>query len=258
MTYLQEGPLALAHRGGVAMPANAGIENTVRAVGHAVDLGFGYVETDIRASRDGEAFAFHDPTLRRLAPGCDHAEQPFASLTAAQIRAVELPGGERVTRLAELLEAFPTTRFNVDVKTTSAIAPTVRAIRDAEAQERVLLASFSHRRLAIVRRALPGVATSASPREIGALRWGPGPARRLATREGAVCLQIPQVWRGRRLLTPGLIAAAHRRGMQVHVWTVDEPEQMRSLLDLGVDGLITDRPDVLKDVLVQRGQWRTA
>jgi glycerophosphoryl diester phosphodiesterase len=226
-------------------------------VRNAVDLGFRYVETDVRASRDGEAFAFHDTTFARLAPTWELAEQPFAALTAAQIRSVELPGGARVATIAELLEAFPSVRFNIDVKRTAAIAPTVRAVRDAGAEDRVLLASFSHRRLQIMRRALPGVATSASPREIASLRWGRGPARRIASRAGAACLQVPTTWRGRQIVTPGLIAAAHRQRMQVHVWTVDDPAEMTALLDDGVDGLITDRPDVLRDVLVERHQWRT-
>jgi glycerophosphoryl diester phosphodiesterase len=253
--YLSAPPLALAHRGGDGLPANVGIENSLRAVRNAVELGYRYIETDARASADGVAFAFHDPDMSRMIPDSGFGARPFASLTAAEIRSVRLRGGEPIATIEELLESFPQTRFNIDVKTAEVIEPTVRAIEDAGAQDRVLLASFSHARLTRVRRLLPGVETSASPREITALRMRPRLWRSLVTAGGATCLQVPE-WRyGIRIVTPAFIAAAHRNGMQVHVWTVDEPGDMHRLLDAGVDGLITDRPDVLRDVLEQRGLW---
>lgn len=254
--YLEAPPLLLAHRGGVALPANAGIENSLRAVANAVELGIGYIETDARASVDGVAFAFHDEHLGRVAPNSGFGERPFGSLTAAEIRSVRLSGGEHLTTIGEMLESFPGTKFNIDVKTTPVIVPTVRAIEEADAGGRVLIASFSHRRLSIARRLLPAVATSTSPREIGALWLGRGRTRGLARRNGAVCLQVPEYYRGRRVVTPRFLAAAHGEGLQVHVWTVDEPDDVNRLLDAGVDGLITDRPDVVREVLEQRGQWR--
>jgi len=254
--YLDSPPLVLAHRGGVALPANAGIEGSVRAIGNAVALGITYIEVDARASADGEAFAFHDPDLRRVVRSASDPTAQFATLTAEQIRSHPLDGGEQVATIAELLAAFPTIRFNIDVKTAEVIAPTVRAIEDAGAHDRVLLASFSHRRLMAARKLLPGVASSASPREIAALWLGRGPVRSLGRRHGAVCFQVPELYRDRRVVTPGFIAAAHARDQQVHVWTVDEPDDINRLLDAGVDGLITDRPDVVREVLEQRGQWR--
>lgn len=255
MTYLASAPIAMAHRGGVALPSNAGIENSARAIGNAVALGYRYIETDVRASSDGESFAFHDPDLRRVASRADTPQAAFRSLSAATIRGTRLDGGEPVPTIGDLLEAFPQTRFNIDVKTAPVIEPTVRAIEAAGAQDRVLIASFSHRRLTAARRLLPGVATSASPTELTALVLGRGRARGMARRNGAVCVQVPEFYRGRRLVGPAFVAAAHDEGLQVHVWTVDEPDDIRRLLDLGVDGIITDRPDVLKDVLLERGQW---
>ncbi|WP_156250411.1 glycerophosphodiester phosphodiesterase family protein [Pseudactinotalea terrae] len=255
--YLTQPPLALAHRGGDALPANVGIENSLTAVGNAVALGYRYIETDSRASIDGVAFAFHDRDMSRVSPDSGYGTRPFATLTAAEIRAVRLRGGERIATIAELLDSFPQTRFNIDVKTAEVIEPTVRVIEDAAAQDRVLMASFSHARLTWVRRLLPGVETSASPQEITALRLRPRLWRSFITAGGATCLQVPEFRYGFRIVTPGFIAGAHRNGMQVHVWTVDEPADMHRLLDAGVDGLITDRPDVLREVLVERGQWRT-
>ncbi|WP_156222660.1 glycerophosphodiester phosphodiesterase [Pseudactinotalea suaedae] len=253
--FLTETPIALAHRGGDGLPVNVGIENSLRAVGNAVALGYRHIETDARASLDGVAFAFHDRDLSRVAPDSGFGERPFGSLTAAEIGSVRLRGGEPIATIAELLEAFPRTRFNIDVKTAEVIEPTVRAIEEAGAQERVLIASFSHARLTRARRLLPGVVTSASPPEVMSLRVRPWLWRSFATAGGAVCLQVPERRRGVRVLTPAFIAAAHRRGMQVHVWTVDTPADINRLLDAGVDGLITDRPDVLREVLEQRGQW---
>lgn len=253
--YLQAPPLLLAHRGGVALPANAGIENSVRAVGNAVALGCRYIETDARASADGVAFAFHDEHLGRVAPESGFGEKPFGELTAAEIRSVRMSGGESFATIAELLAAFPETRFNIDVKTESVIEPTLRAVREADAVGRVLIASFDYKRLSRVRREMPDVLTSATPAETLALRLLPSLFGRFATRGGAVCLQIPEYRHGFKVLTPGLIKAAHKRGMQVHVWTVDDPDDAARLLDAGVDGLITDRPDTIREVLEQRGAW---
>jgi len=236
------------------MPANAGIENSLRAVANAVELGIRYIETDARASVDGVAFAFHDDHLGRVAPDSGFGERPFGSLTAAEIRSVRLSGGEHLATIAEMLETFPATKFNIDVKTESVIEPTVRAVTEAGAQSRVLIASFGYRRVSRARRLLPGVATAAAPPEIVALRLLPALLGWFATRGGAVCLQVPERWYGLKVVTPGLISAAHARGLQVHVWTVDDPDDVNRLLDAGVDGIITDRPDVVREVLEQRSQ----
>lgn len=253
--YLEAPPLAFAHRGGALLPVNEGIENTLRAIENVVALGYRYIETDVQASADGEAFAFHDENLGRMAPDSEFGSRPFGELTAAQIRSVRTSGGEPVATIGEVLQAFPDTKFNIDVKSEAVIEPTVRAIEATGAIDRVLIASFSGKRLATVRRRLPGVATSAGPAEVAALRLGPRPFGRFASRGGAVCVQVPTTWRGRRLVTPGFIAAVHHRGMQVHVWTVDERAEMVDLLDMGVDGIVTDRPELLKEVLVERGRW---
>lgn len=256
--YLEEPPLALAHRGGDKLPSNDGIENSLRAVANAVALGYRYIETDVRASVDGVAFAFHDPDLSRVAPDSGFGDRPFGSLTAEEIRSVRLRGGEPIATITEMLEAFPETRFNIDVKTAEVIEPTVAAITEAGAEERVLIASFSHRRLTRARKLLPAAATSVSPWELIALRFAPRLLGWLIRAGGAVCAQVPERQYGIHITTPGFVSAAHRKGMQVHVWTVDAAEDITRLLDGGVDGIITDRPDVLKDVLEQRGQWRGA
>jgi glycerophosphoryl diester phosphodiesterase len=245
-------PLALAHRGGALLPANGGLENTLPAFRNAVALGYRYLETDVHVSRDGVVYAFHDEHLGRLT-GVD---TPIANLVAEEVDAVRVVGQEPVPRLETLLETFPEARFNIDVKADAAVGPTVDVIRAAGAEHRVCLASFSGARLQRLRRLCPEAARSAGPLEVAALRLGPLLwVRRLAARRGVHCVQVP-VRRGVvRVVTPGFVRRAHETGVQVHVWTVDDPDEMRYLLGIGVDGIVTDRPDVLRDVLIERGAW---
>lgn len=245
-------PLALAHRGGAGLPANEGIENTLTAFRNAVALGYLYLETDVHVSSDGVVFAFHDEHLGRLTG----VETPIAALTAAEIDQVPVAGREPVPRLADLLATLPDARFNIDVKADAAVEATVRVVREASAEQRVCLASFSGARLARLRHLCPRAARSGGPLEIAALKLGPVAwVRRLAARRGVDCVQVP-VRRGPlTLVTPRFVRRAHATGVQVHVWTVDDPAEMRRLLEIGVDGIVTDRPDVLRDVLTERGSW---
>ncbi|MGC0250928.1 glycerophosphodiester phosphodiesterase family protein [Pseudactinotalea sp. Z1748] len=250
--YLDRPPLAMAHRGGAGYAPNAGNENTIRAFANAVELGYDYIETDVRASADGEAFCFHDDDLVRVVG----QERLFGELSGEQIRSLRTVGGESIPSLAEVLEAFPDTRFNIDVKTDDVLEPMLGVLDEFEAYHRVLIGSFSSTRLNLARRERPHLATSTSPRESMGIGYGVGPAATRAARSGALCLQVPIRYRGRRVLTPRTVRAAKRQNLQVHAWTIDEAPAMHSLLDLGVDAIITDRPEVLKDVLIARGQWR--
>jgi glycerophosphoryl diester phosphodiesterase len=245
-------PLALAHRGGAGLPANDGIENTLTAFRNAVALGYVFLETDVHVSADGVVYAFHDDHLGRMTG----VETPIADLTSAEIDRTPVAGREPVPRLADLLATLPDARFNIDVKADGAVGPTVEVVEAAGAASRVCLASFSGRRLLRLRRLCPDAARSAGPLEIAALKLGPVRwVRRLAARRGVDCLQVP-VRRGPlTVVTPRFVRRAHDTGLQVHVWTVDDPAEMRHLLEIGVDGIVTDRPDVLRDVLTERGTW---
>jgi glycerophosphoryl diester phosphodiesterase len=245
-------PLAFAHRGGALLAANIGIENTLLAFQHAVDLGYRYLETDVHTSRDGVVYAFHDVELKRMTG----TVSAFRDLDAAGIDAIRIGGREPIPRLADLLDAFPEARFNIDVKADDAVEPTLDVLRRSGALERVCLASFSEARLVRMRAGAPGVPTCYSPAEIARLRFGPlDRIRSHGARHGGACVQVP-ARRGRvTVVTPGFVHRAHRLGAPVHVWTIDDPAEMRYLLDIGVDGLISDRVDVLRDVLRERGQW---
>jgi glycerophosphoryl diester phosphodiesterase len=249
--YLDPPPLAFAHRGGSGTAGNVGIENSLAAFAHAYALGYRYLETDVRATSDGVVYAIHDEALDRLA-GSDHA---VAALTAESLDLQLLDQREPFARLAVLYETFPDARLNIDLKSDDVVEVTCALIEEHGATQRTLLASFSHRRLRRARRLLPDVATSASSVEAAMVKLLPTPLlRRL--RLAPVCLQVPAT-RGRfQVVTGGFVRKAHALGLQVHVWTIDEPDEMNRLLDLGVDGLVTDRTDLLKDVLVARGTWK--
>lgn len=264
------GPLAFAHRGGdLGHP-----ENSLAAFEAAVALGYRYLETDVHATADGVLVAFHDTRLDRVTD----RRGAVAELPWEKVRQARIGGSEPVPLLEDLLGAFPEARFNIDVKAERAIGPLVEAIRRTGAWDRVCVGGFSDSRLAAVRAAAgPGLATSLGPREVARLRLrslaagllggrgggrGGGPFdARSGGRSGSgapyagICAQVPERHKGVRVVDRAFVRAAHRLGLQVHVWTVDDPTRIRTLLDLGVDGIMADRIDVLRDVLGERGCW---
>jgi glycerophosphoryl diester phosphodiesterase len=237
----------LAHRG-LALEAP---ENTLLAFLHAVNVGATHVETDVHGSADGVAMVSHDPDLGRLTG----RQVKVAQLTSAELRRVPLGAGQGYCSLAEALDAFPETRFNIDVKSADAVDGTIKAVRDAGATDRVLIGSFSTgRRLAVVN-ALPGVATSISA---GGALPAAHAARAGATRmlgrvlRGVDAVQLPPKVAGASILTERAIRSFHEVGVEVHIWTIDDPAEMVRLLDLGVDGIVTDRADLAVPIVAAR------
>jgi glycerophosphoryl diester phosphodiesterase len=246
--------LAFAHRGGAFHPEITGLENTLRAFRHAVELGYGYLETDVHVTRDGVLLAFHDSVLDRVTD----ATGAIAASTYAEVQRALINGSDPVPTLADLFDEFPDVRFNIDVKAPGAVEPLARFLEEREAWDRVCVGSFSGRRLRRFRRLTGGrVATSASPGEVAAYRLLPASVARLLTRGRPRVLQVPHKRGPVTIVTPGLVRRAHRAGVHVHVWTIDDPDEMRALLDRGVDGLMTDRTDILRAVLTDSGRWRT-
>ena len=252
------GVVAMAHRGFSGPDGDHRIENSMRAFEAAVDLGLTYVETDVHATADGVLLAFHDDTLDRVTDASGAvSELPWAEVSRARIG-----GQEPIPRLEDLLVRWPDLRVNIDVKSRHAIAPTIEVIDRLDAHDRVCIASFSDaRRLAVATGVEGPVATSAGQRTIArfvlAGQWRPAAAEsrgRIAVGAADV-LQVPERSGRIRVVTRHFVQAAHRRGLQVHVWTINDIPSMHRVLDLGVDGIISDRADLLKQVLQQRGQW---
>jgi glycerophosphoryl diester phosphodiesterase len=247
------GPIAFAHRGG----ALESFENTWSSFSHARDLGYHYMETDTNATADGVALAIHDPFLQRVTDRTGLIrELPWRELVH-----VRLNGAEPIPRLDELLAAWPDVRWNIDAKHDTAVDPLIETIRRTNSLERICITSFSDRRLARVRRALgPGCCTAMGPAGVTSLRVASllpaaaqSPALAAFHRFGAA--QVPLRQWGTPVVDRRYVDAAHRAGLHVHVWTIDDEATMGRVLDLGVDGIMTDRPTVLKHVLERRNAW---
>jgi glycerophosphoryl diester phosphodiesterase len=239
-------PIPFAHRGG----ASECPENTLAAFQAAVDLGYRYLETDVHVTADGVLLAFHDETLDRVTD----RQGRIRDLPWSVVREARVDGKEPIPLLEDILGEWPHARVNIDVKHETSVVPLVEVLRRTNSFDRVCVAAFSDGRLLRVRR-LTGlrVCTALGPREIGQLRiasfgWPAGTI-------GGACVQVPPRLGGRTLVDRRFVDTAHRRGLDVHVWTIDHATEMERLLDLGVDGIMTDRPAILKQVLEQRGQW---
>ena len=243
------GPIPFAHRGG----AGDWPENTMPAFEGAVALGYRYVETDVHVTADGILLAFHDDRLDRVT----NRTGVISELPWREVRLARVDGREPIPLMEDVLGSWPDLRVNIDPKDDGVVDALVDVLRRTHSVDRVCLGAFSDRRLAVLRRALGrDVCTSLGPKATARLRAASTgvPVGRLP----GACAQVPVKVRGLTLVDRRFVQAAHRRGLQVHVWTIDEPPEMDKLLDLGVDGIMTDRPAVLRRVLERRNQWFAA
>ncbi|GGK06742.1 glycerophosphoryl diester phosphodiesterase [Streptomyces camponoticapitis] len=240
-------PIAFAHRGGAA----DGTENTAAAFRRAAALGYRYFETDVHTTSDGKLVAFHDSTLDRVTD----LSGRISELPWSEVRRARAGGGEPLPLFEDLLEEFPDARWNVDMKAEPALHPLLNLIGRTDSWDRVCVGSFSEARVARAHRlAGPRLATSYGVRGVLGLRmrsYGvPAPVR-----DGAVSAQVPQRQSGLPVVDRRFVRTAHSRGLQVHVWTVNEADRMHALLDLGVDGIMTDQLETLRTVFTERGVW---
>lgn len=248
-----EKPVVLAHRGG----GNEEPENSMQAFKAMRDKGFRFIETDVHATKDGVVIIFHDPMLDRLTDSGGLVKDH----TWRDLQDIQDTSGNTPLRLDEVLEEFPDIVFNVDAKVNSVVRPLIRTLKRQNAIEQVSLASFSEARLKVLRFNLPGVRSSLGMATIGRLvvaAHGPARLRKSAARgipgpkKGVECVQVPVNFRNINVVDDRFVDLAHSRGLAVHVWTVNDEEDMRDLLDLGVDALITDEPTLARNVIAER------
>jgi glycerophosphoryl diester phosphodiesterase len=242
--YLEhDGPIAFAHRGG----HDVAPENTMASFDHAVSLGYRYLETDVHRTIDGALVSFHDPDLKRTC-GID---AQIGDMTAAEVADARVDGEHSIPLMSDLFEAFPDARFNIDAKSEESVEPLAALVQQFDALDRVCLASFSLKRLRRLRSSLgKGLLTNMSPAEVTALRLIgrlPGGASRAA--------QVPTSMRGVTVINKRFVTSAHVSDIPVHVWTINDAAEAHRLLDLGVDGIMTDETAMLRDVFVERGVW---
>ena len=231
------------HRGGDEVKT----ENTLEAFEYSSDLGFVFIETDVQSTKDGQVVIFHDSTLKRMA-GID---KRIKDLMLKEIKEIELINGGRIPLLSEALDSFPDLRFNIDIKTEDALENTIKIIKEMRCFNRSCLASFSSSRLNRIRKlAGPEACTSSGQMDILKLickSLGIG-----LKINSADCAQIPITQWGVPILTKRFLRIAKKENKLVHVWTIDDKEEMFKLIDFGVDGIMTDKPSVLKQAMAER------
>ena len=245
-------PVAFAHRGGAAHAP----ENSWTAFEHAIKLGYAYLETDARATSDRQLVAFHDRTLDRVTD----ATGPIGALPYHEVAALRTSGIEPIPLIEDLLGAWPDVRLNIDLKDAAGISLLPEVLRRTAAWDRVCVTSFSGRRLRMARGLLDRpVCMATSPAAIAGVwcnvvssaHW---PQIRLfagsLSRACVRCAQVPG-----QLATAAFVRRAHALGLDVHVWTINDRAEMIRFLDLGADGIMTDDTEMLRDVLIERGQW---
>ncbi|MFM8857737.1 MAG: glycerophosphodiester phosphodiesterase family protein [Actinomycetota bacterium] len=231
-----------AHRGGFKnLP-----ENSLAAFTAAVDAGFRYLETDVQVTRDGHLVAFHDSNLLRTC-GVD---RDISTMSREEVTRARIDGREPVPFLVDLFEALPGAMFNIDAKSDASVDVLIDFLDRSHTLDRVCIGSFSHHRLTRIRQAFgPKVCTSASPREV--VRWLLG-----AAVPGPSCVQIPPRQSVVRITTASRVARSKAMGLPVHVWTIDDAETMQKLIDIGVDGIMTDEAHTLRQVVERNQLWK--
>lgn len=233
---------AIAHRGG----ARENPENSLRAFKHAISLGVTHLETDVRSTRDGVAVIHHDATLDRTTDQRGAVnDQDWSQVARARIH-----GRYPILRVEELFAALPDAHITLDAKDTGAVAPLLAAIRELPDSKRITVTSFSHGRLQRMRQALP-ITTAASPREVAKV-WRSVRSERQVRIDGQ-SLAVPVRVARRTLLDAAFIQHAHTLGLPVYAWTINTRQEMIRLIEMGVDGIMTDAPTLLQEVLQDKG-----
>jgi glycerophosphoryl diester phosphodiesterase len=249
------GVLVMAHRGGRALWP----ENTLYAFEHSLALGVDVLELDVHSTKDGTIVVMHDKTVDRTTDGTGEIQtytlEGIQSLDAGYNWSddddVSFPYrglGIVVPTLEEVFKANSEgVRMNIEIKQSepSIVVPVCELIRDYGMTDRVLIASFNSDTIKAFRTSCPEVATTAGEGEVKLLYGLSIPFLAGFYQPAAEAVQVPEYWGDIHVLTSRLVSAAHNRGMDVHVWTVNEADDMQRMLDLGVDGIITDHPDML-------------
>jgi glycerophosphoryl diester phosphodiesterase len=241
-------PIAFAHQGGAAeFPGN-----TMKAFQGAVNLGYKYLETDLQVTSDGVLVTFHNDTLDETT---DHSGT-ISQLPWSVVKEARVGGTEPIARFDDVVTTFGEMRFNIEPKTDQSVGPFIEAVKRMRLIDRICCGSFSDRRLRTVRKELgPQLCTGMGNWTVARIRLASWLHLKLLGRTEAACSQVPTKEKIVPIADQRFIRFAHSIDVPVQIWTIDDAAEMNRLLDLGADGIMTDKPSVLKDVLMQRGQW---
>ncbi len=234
--YLEyKGLKVLAHRGGV----DESYENTLESFNYSQSLGCEFIETDVQVSSDGIPYIFHDDDLKRIL----NKSIRFDSLSSNEIDELNIFNTHKIPKLSEALLRFPNLSFQIDFKTDEVVMPALNVIKNMHAFDRVCIASFNSKRLQNVRSLYPDLCISMGPNEVFKTL-----AASLNLYKGNIpgdCLQIPMSYYGIKIVSKRFVDFVHSRGLKIMIWTINDIKTFKYLINLGVDGIITDKPKLL-------------
>ena len=241
-----ENPVAIAHRGGSYL----GSENTMEAFENAINMGFKFLETDIQITRDKKLIAFHDNTLNRVT---DHKGY-IINKTWNELKKTKVAGKFNIPLLSDIFYSWPEINLNIDPKNNASISTLIEFLKENKFFDRVCIGSFSGKRLETLRKIFgSSLCTSAGPLEVLKLKLSSLNLRKFKI--DANCVQVPLRYFGIKIIDRNFINYCHELNLKVHVWTINEIKEMEKLLDLGVDGIMSDNLEGLKTVLTKRNLW---
>lgn len=241
--YLNTSFSAFAHRGG----ANDFVENTLDAFQQSINLGFKYIETDVQATKDDKLVIFHDPDLKRMM----NLDEHISSLTYYELKKYRINGTHKIPSFLETVTSWPEIKFNIDPKSDKSAELLIKELKSLDSVDRFCIGSFNSYRLDKIRNAFDQkICTSMATNEAVSFYFYRFFGMNRIT---APCLQLPYYRKGFKVITPGLVRDAHRFNKKIHAWTIDDPNQINELLDMGIDGIMTDSPKLLKSEIIKRG-----
>ena len=238
--------MGIAHRGAT----DTFKENTMQAFSAAYELGFRNFELDVHVSRDRHVFVCHDNNLERII-----GERLFLSkLSSSEIRALENSHGYKIPTLLEVLEEFPDVQLNIDAKSWKSVFPLCEVIKNTSCYHRICIGGFNDLRVyKIISNLKLPVCFSLGP--LGSIYFYISFIFNKKRVFNAGCLQVPDIFLGKKIVTKEFVKFAHQCGLKVHVWTINDELKMRNLVELGVDGIMTDNCVGLKKVMKEYDLW---
>ena len=237
-SYQKDFFIGLSHRGN----SKKFIENSFEAFNSVIKLGYKYIETDLRMTLDNEVIAFHDPDLKRLF----NLELQVKDLTFNEINNLFKEKNSSLLTLENALKKFPKIYFNIDLKVEKVIQESIRVVADLNAFDRVCFASFYSSRIEEVLQHNKNAIVSMGMKDVALFKFFK------LNNKNIKIIQIPLKWKGVKVLTRNLIQKAHKNNLLVHVWTINDRKTINNLIDLGVNGVITDKPELLMEIMKER------